>query len=200
MNLSPEEIRKALPLKVATSPAWAAHAVQNLEKFLVDHASCERKAHAAALMMVNRFADSPEIQDLLIQMAREELDHFQQVVGLLRERKLSLGIDEVDPYVKTLLTKVRHSSPEHLLDRLVAVAIIEARSCERFCLFAEALPEGPLKNFYTKFAYEESAHFPLILKVMKLYFSETEIFKRLEEFLEFEASMLSTMEIRAAVH
>lgn len=198
--MSFEELRKGLPLKIPSSPAWAPFAVQHLEEFLVDHASCERKAQSAALMLLNRFADCPAIQDRLIQLSREELDHFQQVVGLLRERGLALGIDRVDPYVKSLLTKVRNSHPEHLLDRLVVVAIIEARSCERFCLFAEALPPGELKNFYTKFAFEESAHFPLILNVMKLYFSEQEIYKRLDELFEFEAVILPTMELRAAVH
>lgn len=200
MHASLEEIRRSLPLRVASSPEWAPYAVQNLERFLVDHASCERKAQAAALMMVNRFADCPEIQDRLIQLAREELDHFQQVVGLLRERKISIGIDEVDPYVKTLLTKVRNSYPEHLLDRLVVVAVIEARSCERFCLFAEALPPGALKDFYTRFAFEESAHFPLILNVMKLYFPEAEIYQRLDAFFEFEAALLPTLDLRPTVH
>lgn len=200
MLSSLEEIRRSLPLKVATDPAWASYVIQHLDRFLIDHASCERKANAAAMSMVNRFIDSPGIQDLMIQLAREELDHFQQVVGLLRERKLPLGADEVDPYVKVLLTKVRTSHPEHLLDRLVVVAVIEARSCERFCLFAEALPPGPLQDFYSKFALEESAHFPLILKAMKSYFPEEEIYKRLEDLFTFEATILPTLQLRPAVH
>lgn len=200
MSVSLEEVRRSLPLKVASDASWAALAIKNLDVFLVDHASCERKAHAAALMMVNKFPDCPEIQDQLIQMALEELRHFQQVVGLLRERGLTLGIDEVDLYVKTLLTQVRHSKTEHLLDRLAVVAVIEARSCERFCLFAEALESGALKDFYTNFALEESAHFPLVLKMMKRYFPEKDVFTRLEEILNFEASFLPTLEISPKVH
>lgn len=195
-----EELRRSLPLKIATDPAWAPLAIQHLDQFLVDHASCERKAHAAALMMVHRFPEYPLLQDQMIQLAREELDHFQQVVGLLRQRNLAIGVDEVDPYVKKLLTLVRHPREEHILDRLMVAAVIEARSCERFCLFADELPDGALKDFYTQFAREESAHFPLILNTTKRYFSANSVHKRLDDFLAFEAFMLPTIEIRPTVH
>ena len=200
MASSLEELRLSLPLKIPTDPSWAPLAVQHLNQFLVDHASCERKAHAAALMMVNRFPEYPILQDQMIQLAREELDHFQQVVGLLRQRDLVIGADEVDPYVKKLLTLVRHPREEHVLDRLMVASVIEARSCERFCLFADELPKGPLKDFYTQFAHEESAHFPLILNTTKRYFEEATVYQRLDEFLTFEASVLPTIEIRPTVH
>lgn len=195
-----EELRRSLPLKIVTDPTWAPLAVQHLDHFLVDHASCERKAHAAALMIVHRYPEYPILQDQMIQLAREELDHFQQVVALLRQRNLAIGVDEIDPYVKKLLTFVRHPREEHILDRLMVAAVIEARSCERFCLFADELPKGPLKDFYTQFACEESAHFPLILNTTKRYFAAADVDQRLDEFLAFEASVLPTIAIRPTVH
>lgn len=200
MTSTLDELRLSLPLKIATDTSWAPLAVRHLDHFLVDHASCERKAHAAALMMVNRFPEYPMLQDQMIQLAREELDHFQQVVGLLRQRGLTIGADDVDPYVKKLLTLVRHPREEHVLDRLMVAAVIEARSCERFCLFAGELPVGPLKTFYTQFAHEESAHFPLILNTTKRYFATDTVYARLDQFLTFEATILPSIEIRPTVH
>lgn len=194
------EIRRSLPLKVTTSAQWLNVVTNDLNAFLIDHASCERKAHAAALMMVNRYPDYPELQDQMIQLAREELDHFQQVVKLLRERNLPLGGDDVDTYVKTLMTQARHPRDEHLLDRLMIVAVIEARSCERFCLLGECLPPGSLKDFYGQFAQDESAHFPMIMEIAKKYYSEKVVYDRLDELLIFEATILPNLDMRATVH
>lgn len=195
-----EEIRRSLPLKVATSKAWAPLAVANLNVFLADHASCERKAHAAAMMMVNRYPDYPELQDRMIALAREELLHFQQVVGLMRPLGISLCPDETDPYVKALLSKVRHPREQNLMDRLLVVALIEARSCERFCLFANALPEGELRRFYENFAREEAQHFPLFVSTAKLYYPESLVDETLDQMLSIEAEVLARLPVRATVH
>jgi tRNA-(ms[2]io[6]A)-hydroxylase len=174
--------------------------LNDFNHFLADHASCERKAHAAAMMLVNRFPEYPDLQDIMIGLAREELEHFQQVVGLLRERKIPLGPDEVDTYVKRLLTHVRHPREEHILDRLMVVAMVEARSCERFCMIADALPAGPLKIFYTEFARAEGTHFPLVLHAAKLLFPEGTVNKRLDEWLAIESDIARDVPYRAAVH
>lgn len=200
MSISMQELRRGLPLKIATSPDWAPLVLQNINGFLIDHVSCERKAHTAALMLVHKFPEYPELQDRMIQLAREELDHFQQVVRILRQRGLAIGHDEIDPYVKQLLAHVRHPRDQHLLDRLMVAALIEARSCERFCLFAEALPAGDLKNFYESFAREESAHFPLFVSTAKLYYSATLVDQTLENMLDTEAKILPAIPLRATVH
>lgn len=200
MTTSLEEIRKSLPIQIPTDPHWTRVAIQEMDAFLIDHASCERKAHAAAMMMVQKFPEFPELQDRMIQLAREELDHFQQVVKILRQRGLALKTDEVDPYVKQLLTQVRHPREEHILDRLMVAAVIEARSCERFCLIAEELPQSDLKDFYIQFAAEESAHFPLVVGTAKLYYPESTVFRRLHDLLTFEASIMPQMIVRPTVH
>jgi tRNA-(ms[2]io[6]A)-hydroxylase len=198
--LALKEICHSLPLKIATAPAWAQIAVGDLDAFLTDHASCERKAHAAAMMLVNKYPEYPKLQDNMITLALEELAHFQQVVNILRSRGLTLGADAVDPYVKALLTQVRHGRDTHLLDRLMVVAVVEARSCERFCLLAEALPKSDLKDFYTNFAIEESAHFPLLMRTAKLYFPSQEVEDTLDALLNFETALLPSLPLRPAVH
>jgi len=194
------EIRHSLPLQWSTPPAWAEFVVRNIDSFLVDHASCERKAHAAAMMLVSKFPEYPELQDKMIGLAREELEHLHQVFHILRTRSLSLSNDAVDTYVKDLFQHVRHPRQDHILDRLIATALIEARSCERFCLLAEALPQGELKDFYTRFAIAESAHFPLFVNLTQHLFGEENSHRRLEEWLQIEAEIAKNLPIRACVH
>ncbi|HCE40221.1 MAG TPA: tRNA-(ms[2]io[6]A)-hydroxylase, partial [Alcanivorax sp.] len=50
------------------------------------HAHCEKKAASTALNLMFRYVDRPELLDNLSQLAREELLHFEQVVGMMRER------------------------------------------------------------------------------------------------------------------
>lgn len=194
------EILRAIPLQISTPAAWCQLVLENIGEFLADHASCERKAHAAAMMLVNRYPEYTELQDRMIALAREELLHFQQVVGLLRQRGIPLGPDAVDPYVKELMVFVRHPKDQHLLDRLVVAAIIEARSCERLFLAADALPAGDLKFFYEAFAREESAHFPLFIETAKLYYPGSTVETRLAALLTEEANILPRLPLRATVH
>jgi tRNA-(ms[2]io[6]A)-hydroxylase len=200
MTIDLSEIRQSLPLRAQTGAAWVETAMANLDGFLCDHASCERKAHAAAMMLVNKFPEFPELQEQMIALAIEELQHFQQVFKIMRQRNLSLGPDEIDCYVKELLKDVRHPRREHLLDRLMVVAMVEARSCERFCLFAEALPEGNLKTFYTEFAKAESAHFPLFVNLAKALFGANETSDALDRWLDIEARVVQTVPYKAGVH
>ncbi len=194
------EIRNSLPLKHKTDPNWSAVAVSDISEFLKDHASCERKAHAAALMLVSRHPELPVLQDRMIALALEELVHFQQVVGLMRERNITLGPDAVDPYVKALLEKARNPKEQRLLDRLLIAAVIEARSAERFCLFADALPEGTLKSFYQKFALEEAQHFPFFVQTAECFYSQTEVQTLLDQLLSYDAEIIIKLPLRAAVH
>ena len=200
MTTTPSDILAALPLCTPTPLAWVELVLANLNTFLIDHASCERKAHAAAMMLVNRFPEHPNLQDLMIDLAREELDHFQQVLRILRERSLVLANDEVDLYVKRLLIHARHPRREHLLDRLLVVALVEARSCERFCLLAMALPAGNLKDFYTNFAAAEGRHFPLFVSAAANLTSPEETNVRLAELLSIESAIMSDVPLRPTVH
>ncbi len=193
-------IRQSLPLLSQTPPSWVDVVMGDLNGFLADHASCERKAHAAAMMMVTRFPEYPVLQDTMISLAIEELQHFQQVFRLLRERGMHLGLDEVDCYVKELMKHVRHPREDHLLDRLLAAAVVEARSCERFCLLVDALPAGYLKTFYLEFSMAESRHVPLFVDTAKLIFGEDKTKTALDRWLTLESEIMLSLPLRAGVH
>ena len=75
-------------LRVDTPHTWVATALSDFDAFLVDHASCERKASAVGMSFVVRYPDRPEIIEPMIQFAREELEHFHAVVRIVQARGL----------------------------------------------------------------------------------------------------------------
>ncbi|MGV3592253.1 MAG: tRNA isopentenyl-2-thiomethyl-A-37 hydroxylase MiaE, partial [Gammaproteobacteria bacterium] len=73
-------------LRCATPTSWVDAALRQLDVLLVDHANCEKKAAATAMNLMYKYVDKPELLERMSQLAREELLHFEQVVGLMRER------------------------------------------------------------------------------------------------------------------
>jgi len=134
-----------LGLKVATDGAWAALAMRDVDAVLVDHAHCEMKAAASALSLAARHLDDTQLVSALTDLAREEIDHFQRVLSVLLSRGVAIGPPRVDAYVADLRRAVtrlpRDPTLSALVDRLLVGALIEARSCERFRLLAEATAE-----------------------------------------------------------
>jgi tRNA-(ms[2]io[6]A)-hydroxylase len=144
-----------------------AAALADLDATLVDHAHCELKAASNALSMVARHADDRLVVDALSDLAREEIEHFRQVHARLVQRQIPLGAPNVDPYVAALrrahTTLAPSQVPENAVtvDRLLACALIEARSCERFGLLARALVDrdGDLACFYENLRASEARHY-----------------------------------------
>ncbi|MCA9583149.1 MAG: hypothetical protein KC416_15225 [Myxococcales bacterium] len=67
-----------LDLRARTDSRWTEVVLADLDKFLLDHASCERKASATALSLVCHYPDRPELVRAMIDLAREEPEHFTQ--------------------------------------------------------------------------------------------------------------------------
>lgn len=189
-----------LQLRLRTSPLWTEAVLQDFDAFLQDHANCERKASGSAMNLVSHYPDRPELVSAMIELAREELDHFAQVYAHMAARGVRLGPDRKDPYVQRLSGEFRKGSDEYFLDRLLAAGILEARGCERFGLVAAGLPPGALRDFYREIARSEVRHQGLYLELAKLYFEEPVIAPRLEELLEAEAKIVAELPPRAALH
>jgi len=189
-----------LKLRFTTSPKWAETVVADLDTFLLDHASNERKASATAMSMLAHYPDRRELVLEMAELAREELVHFKLVIHLIDERNLILRTDEKDPYLKALRDSVRRGREAYFLDRLLLAAIVEARGCERFGLIAAALPPGTLQDFYEQIAESEARHHELFVRLATLYFPTGEVATRLDELLEIEAEIVRTLPIRAALH
>jgi tRNA 2-(methylsulfanyl)-N6-isopentenyladenosine37 hydroxylase len=162
-----------LCLTQPTSPRWVEAALADLDAVLVDHAHCEMKAASNALSLAVRASQSPQVVTHLVALAEEELSHFRRVFGELEQRGIALGPPPLDAYAAELRKIVRAersavpagngmSSTVALVDRLLVAALIEARSCERFRLLADALRErGPadLQALYQELLAAEARHF-----------------------------------------
>jgi len=190
-----------LRLRSTTDAAWTTCVLENMNAFLQDHAANERKVASSALTLATQHPTRHHLVEAMIDVAREELEHFAQVYALLVARDMPLATDGPDPYMGRFLSVVRKRDVnEYLLDRLVAFAIIEARGCERFGLVGEALPEGDLKLFYQDLTRSEARHHALYMRLARRYFPAEAVEDRLDLLLDHEAAVLSGLPIRPALH
>lgn len=195
-KLHPSELRSA------TSAAWADLALGNFEAFLQDHAACERKAAASAMSLIAKFPHRITMVDTLGKLAQEELEHFQQVFIMLRNRGWGLGTPPKDVYVNALRKLVRHSPDEHFMDMLLVSGLIEARSCERFELMASALEtrDTELATFYDQLARVEARHNILFVRLAHGYLPGGQVDARLDELLDLEAAIVNSLPVTGLVH
>lgn len=150
-----------------TDPRWAALALRDIDAVLVDHAHCEMKAASNALSLAARSPSFPRVVRALVDLAAEEIAHFRRVLDELERRGVALGKPPVDAYAAELrklssTTAKRRDAEDSLTDRLLVGALIEARSCERFRLLADALAEqgqAELAAFYEELFAAEARHF-----------------------------------------
>jgi len=187
-------------LRTPTRPEWLFAVTSDFGAFLVDHAACERKASATALTFVSHYPDRAELVSTMIQLAREELDHFQQVHREIAKRGLVLGPDTKDVYVLKLRERIRRGPAFYLMDRLLVAGVVEARGCERFGMIADALPAGRLRDFYQTLGRSEAQHHQLFLGLAHRYFQTTEVAARLDSLLDAEAEIVSQLPLRPALH
>ncbi len=187
-------------LLVKTPADWASFALQDFNAFLVDHASCERKAAAVGMSFVVRYPDRPSLIEPMIQFAREELEHFHQVVKLIQSRGLALLRDEEDPYVNIMMKEVRFGRDERFIDRLLVSSLIESRGCERLHLIATELHDEKLKQFYSRLARAEGHHQNFFLEMAQSFFPADVVDQRWKELREVEAQAITSVPYRHALH
>jgi tRNA-(ms[2]io[6]A)-hydroxylase len=191
-----------MKLKAATSPDWARAVLDDFDAFLLDHAACERKACASALSFVSHYPDRAQLVEGCIELAREELEHFQRVAAWIARRGLVLAPDKKDAYMAALARSFRKGSDAYFLDRLLTAGVAEARGCERFGLLAAALPagEGELKEFYRELARAEVRHQDLYLDLARRYFDGATVDARLDDILNVEARVVADLPVRPALY
>ena len=73
-------------LAAPTSASWVNQAIARPMQVLIDHAHCERKAAGSAVQLMFRYLCEPGLGEVLSPLAREELEHFEQVLELLQSR------------------------------------------------------------------------------------------------------------------
>ena len=126
-------------LRIASSDEWLGTVLADFDAFLLDHATCERKASATALSLVSHYPNRRILVQEMMVLAREELEHFHQMLWIIQAKNLTLQPDEKDLYVQELRKETRRGTEKYFLDRLLVGGIVEARGCERFGKVANAL-------------------------------------------------------------
>lgn len=180
-----------LRLAAATDPAWTACALASLDDLLVDHAHCEKKAAGTAVNLLFRYPQQGFLLDPLSRLAREELVHFEQVLSLLARRGVPFAAQKPAPYAGRLRRETRSAEPARLLDILLCGALIEARSCERFGLLAEQIPDPDLRDFYRGLLAAEARHHGVYVELAERLAPRSEVAVRLDALAQREAAILA---------
>ena len=192
--------KATLELTWSTPPEWSAYILENFDEFLIDHANCERKASALAMSFVIKYADRVEMIPPLIELAREELEHFEQVYTVMEARGLRLVPDIKDPYVNALTALCHSRGEQRFLDRMLVSSIVETRGAERFRLIHEALEDPELKRLYLSLWACEAKHGNLFVNLALKYFPEAELYGRLGELTRAEGEITRNLEWRPSLH
>jgi tRNA-(ms[2]io[6]A)-hydroxylase len=188
-----------LNLATDTPIGWVDSVLPVLDDVLLDHAHCEKKAASTALGLLFRYADHAPVLRPLSELAREELRHFEHLLGLLQERGIPFGRQVPSTYGKRLHAAIRRGE-HHLLDTLLVCGLIEARSCERMKLLSEHLPDPALAAFYGDLLASEARHFTTYLHLAETFTARPVVQARLVELADHEAEVIATGPPEARLH
>ena len=193
-----ESTKNILGLQLPTDPRWVDLAGISMQEILTDHAYCEQKAATSCISIIQKYSDKELLVKELAPIVTEEWGHFRLVLQELNKRGLQLGKQRKDEYVNKLLQFQRKggSSEDRFLDQLLTMALIEARSCERFKRLSEGLNDDYLRNFYRRFMESEAGHYTLFLELAERYIDKEKVRKRWKEWLEYEANVIGELEVR----
>ncbi|MCW3102831.1 MAG: hypothetical protein JWO09_1271 [Bacteroidetes bacterium] len=191
-----------LGLKLATDPRWVNIVESNIDEILTDHAWCEQKAATNALSLIVNNPNYTEMVTALIEIAKEELQHFEQVHELIKARGKSLGLERKDNYVNELYKFMQKggSRKQSLVDRLLFSAMIETRSCERFRVLSENIKDEELAKFYRDLMISEATHYTTFIGFARKYGDHIDVDKRWKEWLDFEASIITNYGKSETIH
>ena len=198
MKTLSQDTKNILGLQLVTDPRWVNLAAISLEEILTDHAWCEQKAATSCITLITKYNDKEKLVYELAPIVTEEWGHFRQVLTEMNKRNLSLGPQRKDIYVNKLLEfqKKGGSPEERFLDHLLTMALIEARSCERFKRLSEGLEDNYLRRFYRKFMESEAGHYTLFINLADTYLPKEKVRRRWKEWISYETALMQSMEVR----
>ncbi|MGK7927080.1 MAG: tRNA-(ms[2]io[6]A)-hydroxylase [Spirulina sp.] len=190
-------------IKILQQPTrweWVEQAIANLDTILLDHSHCERKAASIAIELMFRYPSRSLLVRKLTAIAKEELEHFEQVNQWLERRQIPLAPLNAPPYGKQLKALVRRAEPERGLDLLLVSSLIEARSHERLGLLGEYCPDSELATFYRGLMVAEARHYGVYWLLACEYCDRDTVQSRLQELAVAESKILSTLHPEPRIH
>ena len=193
-----QDTRNILGLQLPTDPRWVNLAEMSMEEILTDHAYCEQKAATTCISLIQRYSSRVELVSSLSPIVTEEWGHFRLVLAELQKRNLKLGKQRRDEYVNALISFQQKGgdSEGRMLDQLLTMALIEARSCERFKRLSEGLQDTYMQKFYRRFMESEAGHYTLFIELAETYIDKEKVRNRWKEWLEYEAGVMQSIDLR----
>ena len=201
MELS-QDTKNILGLQLPTDPRWVNLASISLEEILTDHAYCEQKAATTCISLIQRYSDKVEVVKELAPIVTEEWGHFRLVLHELHKRGLQLGVQRKDEYVNKLLDFQRKGGhiDDRFLDQMLTMALIEARSCERFKTLSEYVDDKELADFYHELMISEATHYTLFIGLARKYGEGIDVEKRWKEWLDYEGQVIKNYGKAETIH
>ncbi|SDS97116.1 tRNA-(ms[2]io[6]A)-hydroxylase [Pseudomonas asplenii] len=182
-----------------TPDAWVQAALADQETLLIDHKNCEFKAASTALSLIAKYHSHVDLINMMSRLAREELVHHEQVMRLMKRRRIDLRQLSAGRYASGLRKVVRNHEPVKLVDTLVVGAFIEARSCERFEALVPHLDED-LGKFYFGLLKSEARHFQGYLKLAYQYGEAGDIARVIEKVRAVEQELIESPDVEFRFH
>ena len=195
MNLP--EIHELLGCR--TPDAWIRAALADQQTLLIDHKNCEFKAASTALSLMAKYSTYVDLLNAMSRLAREELVHHEQVLRIMKRRKIGLRPVSAARYASGLRKVVRTHEPHKLVDTLVVGAFIEARSCERFEALVPHLDEE-LGKFYFGLLKSEARHFQNYLKLAYQYGDARDVDQAIERVRAAECELIESPDTEFRFH
>lgn len=189
------------PRLTPTAPGWAATALADPAALLSDHAHCERKAAATALSLVPSCAGDRELTMRLARLAEQETEHLRRVLEAMGRLGFDLLPDGANPYARALMAAVRRGE---VADRLLAAAMIEARSHERLELLLAEVEHHPELAFLAPLLDElaacEAGHAHTYIRLALRRLGPAATAAELRRWESVEAGAIASVPRRSAVH
>ena len=182
-----------------TPDAWITAALADQQTLLIDHKNCEFKAASTALSLMAKYSTYIDLLNAMSRLAREELVHHEQVLRIMKRRKISLRPVSAARYASGLRKVVRSHEPCKLVDTLVVGAFIEARSCERFEALVPHLDEE-LGKFYFGLLKSEARHFQGYLKLAYQYGDARDVDQAIERVRAVERELIESPDSEFRFH
>ena len=187
-------------LKAPTSWSWVEQANACPMEVLIDHAHCERKAAGSAVQMMFRYLCEPGLGEVLSPLAREELEHFEQVLVVIKARGRYLEPLPSPGYGAELAKHIRKAEPHRMLDSFLVAGLIEARSCERFAVLRDHLDDQELTQFYGNLFESEARHHTTYLKLARTFAPAKDVVRRLDALAFAEQAILDRGSVLPRMH
>lgn len=189
-----------LSLQSETSSRWLKQVDEHLDEILIDHAHCEKKAAGTAMNLIFAYVDHEDLTREMVTIVNEELEHFEMVQALLKERGIRFRRIRACNYGRQLNDLVDKQEPRRAVDRLLVAGLIEARSCERFDLLRKHIQDTQLAEFYGSLFESEARHHSTYVRLARTFASDDVVDQRLEELSRAEAEIIEVGDALPRMH